>query len=1159
MGAGWTWHSKWINGTSITGDQWNSVGVTLPALASPLQRIGLQLTGKSTSTTKIDTLYVDDIAVMRAVDATLVTQWGEDGLGYAWKLLNDASTAPGDAGIAGTQPMATNGSSLYGGFDTLKPTMDKAVVVSGQMEFVGSPGASYTALRYAITYLDSATLTNPLTDSARWVSPKKYYGYEFTPRSGGTDQPNGGGGVGSVWSIKNGNWPSTYSNGGGPVGPVVNQAPRLAEIDAGKYNWAISVQQVNDTTNEVRWYVEKVHAAGVQATYWFGGTVMAPAVTDKFNGIGFWTKDGAQTQFNLTGVKAELGNPITVPEAPWQAYYIDQWGEDGLGYAWKVLNDSNTVVGDAGIAGTQPMATNGSSLYGGFGQDIAIPTGKALKVSGQMEFVGSPGESYTALRYAITYLDSAKLNNPLTDSARWTSPKKYYGYEFTPRSGGTDQPNGGGGVGSVWSIINGNWSSTYSNGGGPVGPVVNQAPRLAVIDAGTYNWAISVQQVNDTTNEVRWYIEKTHAAGVQATYWFGGTVMARAVTNKLNGIGFWTKDGAQTQFNIIGAKIDIGDPITIPEAPWQAYYIDQWGEDGLGFAWKVLNDSNTVVGDAGIAGTQPMATNGSSLYGGFGQDIPIRTDKAVKLSGQMEFVGSPGASYTALRYAITYLDSAKLNNPLTDSARWTSPKKYYGYEFTPRSGGTDQPNGGGGVGSVWSIKNGNWTSTYSNGGGPVGPVVNQAPRLAEIDAGKYNWAVSVQQVNDTTDEVRWYIEKVHAAGVQTTYWFGGTVMAPAVTNKLNGIGFWTKDGAHTQFNIIGAKIDIGDPIIIPEAPFQAYYVDKWGFFGGKMGGWSFTPGEVFGNATISGNAPNTDWAVLRGEFQTYTPTAAKPLKISGKVEFVGGGFAKSGSFRFGVFNTDSAKTYILDTTTATLPDSTRWTGTDNHSTGYLFIPQSGSNGAVTWGGGTGTWGGIMDNVWLSPEGSNNYALGSKTPDPSTSGAGIYDFNVSITPMSTGGQLVKFNFIKEDGKYALAAEATDTHSLSKFNSIAFALDAGNSITAMNITDVQIDTGTISGVDNLNGTDGLPTVYSLSQNYPNPFNPTTTIKFGIPQAGDVSLVVYDILGRKVAELLHGNLAAGYHTVNFNASNLASGVYFYRIEAGNFVSVKKLMLLK
>ena len=89
--------------------------------------------------------------------------------------------------------------------------------------------------------------------------------------------------------------------------------------------------------------------------------------------------------------------------------------------------------------------------------------------------------------------------------------------------------------------------------------------------------------------------------------------------------------------------------------------------------------------------------------------------------------------------------------------------------------------------------------------------------------------------------------------------------------------------------------------------------------------------------------------------------------------------------------------------------------------------------------------------------------------------------------------------------------------------------------------------------------MPTVYSLSQNYPNPFNPTTTIKFGIPKAGDVSLAVYDILGRKVAELINGNLTAGYHTVNFNATNLASGVYFYRIEAGDFVSVKKLMLLK
>ena len=89
--------------------------------------------------------------------------------------------------------------------------------------------------------------------------------------------------------------------------------------------------------------------------------------------------------------------------------------------------------------------------------------------------------------------------------------------------------------------------------------------------------------------------------------------------------------------------------------------------------------------------------------------------------------------------------------------------------------------------------------------------------------------------------------------------------------------------------------------------------------------------------------------------------------------------------------------------------------------------------------------------------------------------------------------------------------------------------------------------------------IPKVYALEQNYPNPFNPTTTIKFALPKNSNVKLNVYDILGRLVTKLVDGNLQAGYHTIQFNASNLASGVYFYRIEADNFVKVKKLMLLK
>jgi flagellar hook assembly protein FlgD len=97
--------------------------------------------------------------------------------------------------------------------------------------------------------------------------------------------------------------------------------------------------------------------------------------------------------------------------------------------------------------------------------------------------------------------------------------------------------------------------------------------------------------------------------------------------------------------------------------------------------------------------------------------------------------------------------------------------------------------------------------------------------------------------------------------------------------------------------------------------------------------------------------------------------------------------------------------------------------------------------------------------------------------------------------------------------------------------------------------------------------LPTSYALAQNFPNPFNPSTMIKFSLPNFAKVVLKVYDIIGREVAELVNQELAAGYHQYQFNANNLAGGVYLYRITAAGsvdgkesrFSDVKKLMLLK
>jgi hypothetical protein len=88
---------------------------------------------------------------------------------------------------------------------------------------------------------------------------------------------------------------------------------------------------------------------------------------------------------------------------------------------------------------------------------------------------------------------------------------------------------------------------------------------------------------------------------------------------------------------------------------------------------------------------------------------------------------------------------------------------------------------------------------------------------------------------------------------------------------------------------------------------------------------------------------------------------------------------------------------------------------------------------------------------------------------------------------------------------------------------------------------------------------PTEFSLSQNYPNPFNPQTSINFALPQAAMVSLKVYNLRGELVADLVNGWRMAGYHQVIWQATNLASGLYFYRIETGSHTVVKKMMLMK
>ena len=94
--------------------------------------------------------------------------------------------------------------------------------------------------------------------------------------------------------------------------------------------------------------------------------------------------------------------------------------------------------------------------------------------------------------------------------------------------------------------------------------------------------------------------------------------------------------------------------------------------------------------------------------------------------------------------------------------------------------------------------------------------------------------------------------------------------------------------------------------------------------------------------------------------------------------------------------------------------------------------------------------------------------------------------------------------------------------------------------------------------------VPTVFQLEQNYPNPFNPTTNIRYQLPEAADVKIRVYNVLGALIRTLVDGNVPAGYHSIEWDAADdhgirLASGLYFYRIETPQYVKSRHMILLK
>lgn len=158
-------------------------------------------------------------------------------------------------------------------------------------------------------------------------------------------------------------------------------------------------------------------------------------------------------------------------------------------------------------------------------------------------------------------------------------------------------------------------------------------------------------------------------------------------------------------------------------------------------------------------------------------------------------------------------------------------------------------------------------------------------------------------------------------------------------------------------------------------------------------------------------------------------------------------------------------------------------------------------------------------------------------------------------------LDKYIISRDDGNQSIQFEADSagyTDTITKSGNYSYSVQSVD--LSGNVSEpsemVQI---TITTVSNEILNNSVPHVFTLSQNYPNPFNPSSTIRFGIPEASIVKLEVFNLLGQKVKTLVDGRKSAGFHTVTFDGSDLSSGMYIYRIQGGDFVQIKKMTLVK
>jgi hypothetical protein len=232
----------------------------------------------------------------------------------------------------------------------------------------------------------------------------------------------------------------------------------------------------------------------------------------------------------------------------------------------------------------------------------------------------------------------------------------------------------------------------------------------------------------------------------------------------------------------------------------------------------------------------------------------------------------------------------------------------------------------------------------------------------------------------------------------------------------------------------------------------------------------------------------------------------------------------------------------------------------NNIVAVVFERQTGSSYDLHWvlRPSGGSWG-SMEN-WVVPEENKWPALYSRKVNSNQTFRSVFERSGEGNILPRSIRHKSYDGVSWSESIQVSDASSDVTGLQKpevadidGSTPVFAFVGGNYI------NVYFDNFSWTPSDVNEGSNNIPEIYSLEQNYPNPFNPSTSIEFKIPENVIVSLKIYDVLGKEVVTLINEEKNAGTYEVNFNASALSSGVYFYKLEAGNFVQTRKMVLMK